>query len=151
MSDIKIHKLLSQDRIVDLISTKKDNVFKELVQVLGTSKAINNKLDFYKAVSEREKIGSTDVGFGIAIPHAQSKAVSDFVMALGRKPEGIAYEAADGAPVHFVVMLGVPDQKTEELMKLLAKMVLVFRNSKFRKKLMEAKSKSEIFNLFKDK
>jgi mannitol/fructose-specific phosphotransferase system IIA component (Ntr-type) len=143
--------LLSQDRIVDLISTKKDNVLKELVQVLCTSKAISNKLDFYKAISEREKMGGTDVGFGFAIPHAQSKAVSDFVIAIGRKPEGIAYESADGAPVHFVVILGAPDHKTEELMKLLAKMVLVFKNLKFRKKLIEAKSKSEIFNLFRDK
>jgi mannitol/fructose-specific phosphotransferase system IIA component (Ntr-type) len=124
---------------------------KELVQVISSAKAVNNKLDFYKAISEREEIGSTGIGMGIAIPHAWSKCVNDFVIALGRKPEGISFESVDGQLVNLVVMIGAPVDRGEEMLRILAKTVLMLKNPRFRKKLIEAKSKSEIMQLFKDK
>jgi len=150
-SEIKLSKMLCQDCIVDLISSKKDNILKELVQVISTTKLVDNKLDLYKAVSEREKIGSTAIGMGIAIPHAQSKCVKDFVLALGRKPEGLAFDSSDGQLVNLVVMIGAPEGRSDDLLRILAKVTLILKNAKFRKKLLEAKAKTEILHFFKDK
>lgn len=149
--EIKLSKMLYQDCIVDIISSKKDNVLKELVQVISTTKLVNNKLDFYKAISEREKIGSTAIGMGIAIPHAQSKCVKDFVLALGRKLEGVSFDSSDGQLVNLVIMIGAPESRNDDLLRILARITLILKNSKFRKKLLEAKSKTEILHFFKDK
>ena len=150
-TEIKLSKILSEDRVVDLISMKKDNVLKELTQVLGLSKTVSNKLDAYKAITEREKIWTTAAGSGVAIPHARSAVFSDFVMAIGRKPEGIPYDSPDGEPVNLVVMLGAPEGRDQEFLKLISRLVLLFKNSKFRKKVISAKSGAEVLHSLKDR
>ena len=151
MVEIKLSKMISEDRIVDLISSKKDNVLKEMTQVISTSKNIRNKLDFYKAVAEREKISSTGIGMGVAISHAKASTVSDFVIALGRKSEGISFESQDGEPTYLVVMVGAPEDKDAEFLRIISKIYLTLKSLKFRKKLFEAKTKAEIVQLFRDK
>lgn len=149
-TEIKLSKMLSSDRVVDLISSKRENVIRELVQVMSTSKAVGNRLELYQAISEREKNGSTGVGHGCAVPHTKVACVSDFVIAIGRKPEGIAYEAPDGQPVNVVVMVAAPEGKGDELLRVLARIVLLFRSSKFRKRILEAKTHADVVHLFKD-
>ena len=150
-TELKLSKMLSVDCVVDLISSKKENVIKELVQVISTCKSISNRLDFYKAVFDREKLASTGIGSGVAVPHAKSACVSDFVIALGRKPEGINFESVDGEPVSVVMLIGAPENRTDDLLRLLSKILLIFKNSKFRKKVNEARSKADLINAFKDK
>lgn len=148
---VRIADVIAADRVVDLISSKKDNVLKELIQVLSISKAVSNKLDFYKAVVEREAAGSTGIGMGVAIPHARALCVSKPVIALGRKLEGVDFESPDGQLCSIVVLIGVPEDASEALLRLLARTVLVFKSHKFRKRILEAKSKTEIVALLKEK
>lgn len=150
-AEIHLHKMLSEDRVIDLISSKKENILKELAQIISTSKAVGNRMDFYKAVVEREKIVSTGIGMGIAIPHAKEGSVSDFVIALGRKPEGVNFESLDGQPVNLVLMVAAPEKQNDDFLRILSKIVLILKNSKFRKKILEARSSSEVVHLFKDK
>lgn len=147
---MNLSKMLSPDRVVDLISSKKDNVLKELIQVMSTSKAVGNKLDLYKAICERESMGSTGIGHGVAVPHAKSATISEFVIALGRKPEGIQFESPDGQLVNLVIMIGAPENCGDDLLKLLAKIVLMSKNAKFRRKVLDSKSKTDVAHSFKD-
>lgn len=149
-STLNIAKMLSADRVVDLISSKKENVLKELVQVMSTSKNVSNKLELYKGISEREKTGSTGIGYAVAVPHTRSSGISDFVIALGRKPEGIEFESPDGQVVNLVVMIGAPENSGEELLKILARVVLMFKNTRLKKKIIDAKSKTDVVQILKD-
>ncbi len=150
-TEIRLSKMLSEERVVDLISSKKDSVIKELTQVMSTSKAVGHKINFYKAIVEREKIVSTGIGMGIAIPHAKEESVSDFVLAIGRRPEGLDFESLDGQPAQLVFMLAAPNKQNDEFLRVLSKIVLVLKNQKFRKKILEARSTTEVVQLFKDK
>ena len=151
LTELKLSKMITGDRVVDLISSKRENVLKELIQVMSTTKAVSNKLDFYKAITEREALGNTGVGLGVALPHAMAPGISEMVIAIGRKPEGIAYEAADGVPVQIVVMIGAPENRTDDFLKVLSKIILLFRNSKFRKRVLDVRTSNDVVHLFKDK
>lgn len=150
-SRMNISDMLSADRIVDLKATKKNEVLKEMVDVIATAPEITDKQAFLKAILEREKIMSTGIGIGVAIPHAKIPSVKDFVMAIGRARQGIDFDALDDKPVYLVVMIGASDQQKDEFLKVLARVSLLLKNRGLRKWLMEAEGPQEIMALLAEK
>ncbi len=73
-----------------------------------------------KALHEREDVTSTGIGGGVALPHAQHSSISDFSLALGRAPTGIAFAAKDGRPVRLFVMMAAPTTDRPTYLKVLA-------------------------------
>ena len=128
---MKLSQLVSKDLIFDLVSSKKDNVLKELIYSLGDLNKISDINGFYKAILERERIKSTGIGNGIAIPHVIIPQVSELFMVIGRKKDGIDFDSLDGKPVQLVVMVGAPENQQDELIKLLAKTLLLFKKTEF--------------------
>ncbi len=87
---------------------------------------------------------STGIGLGIAIPHAKIPSVRDFVVALGKSPNGIEFSSLDGNPVHFVVMIAGPDRQQERYLQLLARITLKLKDAGVRRALGDADSAEEI-------
>jgi len=143
--------MLAEDRIVDLKSTEKMSVLREIVEVLSKSESIEDSQALFDAVLAREKIMSTGIGIGIAVPHVKIPTVKRFVMAMGRKKEGVDFDALDGMPVKLVVMIAAPDGEQDKYLRILARVVAVFKNQPFLEKVLEASSPSEVLTLFKDK
>ena len=147
----KLVDMISKDRIIDLKGKNKQDVLKELVEVTGAAPEVNDKNDFYISIIKREKIMSTGIGIGLAVPHVKIDSVKDFVMAIGRKKEGIDFDSLDGKPVYLVIMIGANTNQRDDYLKVLARISLLLKNQEFRNKMINAADAGEIIALLKDK
>ena len=93
---------------------------------------------------------STGIGYGIAIPHARHKTVTDFVMVMGRKKEGLEYESIDDKPVKLIIMIGASDNQDKDYIKLLSRLMLRLKNKDFVKNILNADNSKEIYSLIKE-
>ena len=146
---IKVFKLLSLERIKILQPGPKSEILKELCRLISTSETINDREELEKAVFEREKIMSTSIGLGIAIPHVRLKSVTEMTMAVGVIKEGIDYEAFDDLPVRIIIMIAAPEGSHREYLSVLARIALLLKNSTIRNNILKAEQTEEIFELLK--
>src|SRR6185295_3011798 len=99
---MKITEFLSKAGIkIGLQSSEKEDTLKELVDVLAEVQDIGDKKSILKALVERESLGSTGIGQGIAIPHGKTEKIKELVAVLGISKKGINFEALDGEPVYI--------------------------------------------------
>ena len=97
--------LSAKSVIVDLKGETKEEIIEELVDALEVGEVITNRDKVLQAVLEREKIMSTGIGDGIAIPHGKSDAVARLAAALGTQKRGVDFEALDGEPAYVFFLL----------------------------------------------
>jgi len=100
-------------------------------------------------IMAREHLGSTGIGYGVAIPHSRMPDLLEPVIAMARHPEGIDFDAIDGQPVYIVVMLLVPDNDEGQHLELLAKLARLLQKSEFRQSIMavdDAPAMSKLFS-----
>lgn len=145
---IDLNAAIDASRIIDLKSTDKEGALRELVEVIAKSSLVTDKEEFLRAIIERERIISTGVGIGVALPHVKIPSVKDFVIAIGRSHKGIEFQALDEKPVHIIVMIGASDRQSGEFLKVLAKFVLKLKEKEFRRELMLARDAEEIKEVF---
>jgi PTS system nitrogen regulatory IIA component len=100
---------------------------------------------------DREKLGSTGIGDGIAIPHGKLKGLDSLVIAFGRSHDGIDFDSIDGKPVHIFFLLMAPESSTGQHLKALAKISRMLKDPAFRSNLMSAKSTEELYRNISDK
>ncbi len=129
---------------VDLKSQTKKEVLKELVSILSAGHAINNPNKILEALLEREDLGSTGIGQGIAIPHGKSEHLEKIVAALGISKKGIEFDALDGEPVHLFFLLVAPKDSAGLHLKILAKISRLLKDKFFRQALRESRSPEEV-------
>jgi len=146
---IKISELLSEEMIIDIKSDTKNDALEELLETICKSSKITNPKVFRKAIHNREKLMSTGVGYGIAIPHARDKSVKDFVIALGRKTKGLKYESIDDKPVKLIFMIGASDKQDKDYIRLLSRLFLRLKNQEFVTRVLAAKDPVEIIDIIK--
>jgi len=127
---------------------RKKRVIGELVKLLATAWDLDNPPALTEQVLEREKMGSTGIGHGVAIPHCLTSLTNRTVMAFGRCRQGISYGAADNRPVYLMFLLLGPESATSEHLKLLSKLSRLLTEEQFRNQLMEAGEPEEIVELF---
>jgi len=135
---ISLENVIAPERVVLLDATDKESVLREMAAVLSSAPDVTDAEALVGAIFERERIMSTGIGLGIAIPHAKIPSVTDFVVAFGKAPQGIDFNALDGKPVHFVVMIAGPDDQQERYLQLLARITLKLKDAGVRKRLAEA-------------
>jgi mannitol/fructose-specific phosphotransferase system IIA component (Ntr-type) len=143
-----MHVLLSQmltpDRVrVPLRSTTKDELLDELVDVLCTAGDVRNPEPVLGAVRERERVLSTGVGSGVAIPHGKSNAVPGLAMAAGVTAAPVDFDALDGDPVRLFFLLVGPDSAAADHVKALSRISRLVRREAFRDRLAGARSAEE--------
>lgn len=140
--------MLKTDYILEeLKSDNKRDVLKELV---GSFMKIHQKLDSEATLNvlfEREKLGSTGIGEGIAIPHGKITRLDQLILSFGRSAVGIDFDAMDGKPVHLFFLLIAPENSAGQHLKTLAKISKMLKDGVFRTKLMAAKSKDELYKI----
>jgi PTS system nitrogen regulatory IIA component len=145
---MKIIDMLKTDYILEeLKSDNKRDVLKELV---GSFMKIHQKLDSEATLNvlfEREKLGSTGIGEGIAIPHGKITRLDQLILSFGRSAVGIDFDAMDGKPVHLFFLLIAPENSAGQHLKTLAKISKMLKDGVFRTKLMAAKSKDELYKI----
>ncbi|MDK9580404.1 PTS sugar transporter subunit IIA [Sneathia sanguinegens] len=148
----KISEYLKVQSIdLDLKSKDKKAILKELFEKLGNCKEVTNKEKCYEDLLEREKLGSTGIGEGFAIPHAKSTGVSELIMTVGISKEPIEYEAVDGKPVNIFFMFLSPNELSQEYLILLAKISRYIRENNFKTQLLNAKKQEDIVQILNSK
>jgi PTS system nitrogen regulatory IIA component len=144
-----ISDYLDPHLVVFLESETRDEALLELITVLDKAGKLKNAELFYNAILEREKIVSTGIGLGVAIPHAKLEGYDDFFIAIGiQRKKGIEWNALDGALVRLVFMIGGPENKQTEYLKILSHLTMAIKNEERRKKLMKAYNPAEVTELF---
>ena len=143
---LKVSGFITKDFIIDIQADNKKDALNELLDVICKSPKITDPKIFRKEIFKRERLMSTGIGYGIAIPHARHKTVNDFVIALGRKREGLEYASIDDKPVKLIFMIGASDQQDKDYIKLLSRIVLRLKNQEFVDKLLSAKDSAEIYH-----
>jgi fructose-specific phosphotransferase system IIA component len=144
----RLKSLLRKDMVIDLKSEEKYAALEELVDVISKSDMVTDKRVFLKEIIKREKIMSTGIGLGIAVPHVKISSVKDFVIAIGRSKKGIDFNAIDEKLVHIFVMIGASDTQAKEYIKLLAQLVLRLKRRDLRERIMKAEKPEEIIDIF---
>lgn len=143
---MRIADILDRDSIIEeLNSSEKEGVLRELVSLLAKRGKIKEEARALEVLFEREKLGSTGIGEGIAIPHGKLPDLEKIVCAFGRSKKGVDFEAVDGNPVHLVFLLLAPENSTTEHLKALARLSRLLKDPLFRKKLLEAQDKDGLY------
>ena len=148
---MRLREFFSEDGIkLDLESTTKDEVLKELVGLLKLDEKSEQTL--VKMLKRRETLGSTGIGQNIAIPHCRALAVNRLRVAFGRKLQGIDFNAIDGKPVHyFFLIVAPPLEVSNQYLPVLGKIAQFAKESDVPEKLAKLGNAREFLKLLEDK
>ena len=147
---MKVSELLSPSVIIsDLKGNKKEEVINELIDLFQNDSRVEDVEKVRSAVLDREKIMSTGVGKGFAIPHGKTNSISDIIAAFGKTRNPVDYEALDNQPVHLVFLLVGKDNLVSKHIKLLSRISRMMNKDDFRTRLLEAGSADEILEIFR--
>ncbi len=135
---------------IDLQAKNKIEVIKELVELLVQCEKVADRKAAVKTLLEREELGSTGVGQGVAIPHGKSDCIKELAGALGVARQGIAFDALDGEPVQLFFLLLAPNGPGGVHLKALAKISSLLKDKHFRKALIQANSKEDILQIIRE-
>lgn len=145
---MRLADVITEDCIIpELEAIDKDSVLREMVLHLAGH---TNGLDTEKALHallEREGLGTTGIGHGVAIPHGKVKGLDCIKVSFGRSRKGIDFKAMDNLPVHLFFLIIAPENSAAACLKLLASISRLLKNHEFRLSLMNAVDSSEIMSI----
>jgi PTS system nitrogen regulatory IIA component len=145
---MKLTAILSAERVTSGIAvTSKKKALEELSKLLALGAAKLSAQDIFNSLTAREKLGSTGLGHGVAIPHGRMPGVAGSVGAFLRLKHPVDYDAHDGQPVDLVFGLVVPAAATEEHLKHLAAIAEKFSDENFCKKMRSSKDDRALHDL----
>lgn len=136
----------------DVKSQAKDTVIKEMVALLAEAGSIKEK-DTEKIVAillEREALGSTGIGHGVAIPHGKSNCVTSLISAFGVSKSGMNFDSLDGEPVRLFFLLLAPEDSAGPHLKALARISRLLKDKHFRETLIAAKDEKLLVKIIRD-
>ncbi len=142
---MRITEVLTKNTItLNIQSSTKSDVVKELVEVLDRAGKLTDKAVYEQAVLDREKQSTTGIGDGIAIPHAKTSAVKEPAIVFGRSVEGVDYEALDGQPSYLFFMIAAPEGANNTHLEALSKLSSILMRQEVRDQLMAAKTVEDV-------
>ena len=148
---MQLTDFLTTDRIAcDVNAHSKKRALEELSELISHDQSSISATDIFDCLLSRERLGSTGVGFGVAIPHGRLKDSNHTTAALIQLNHGIDFDAVDNQPVDLLFALVVPDKATEEHLKILALLAAMFKEDELRAQLREAKSPEDIMQLVRE-
>lgn len=145
-----IMKLLNKDAIsINLEATDKEGVIKELIGLLKKIGAVRDEGKMFDIIMEREALGSTGIGQGVAIPHGKSASVKNIVAALGISKKGVDFDSLDGESAYIFFLLVAPTKSPGPHLKGLARISRLLKDKFFRDTLRDARDKEELIKIIK--
>ncbi len=143
---MKLSEIIEKNSIVpELKANDKAGVLEELAQVISDHVSSIEKEALVKVLVERERLGTTGIGDGVAIPHGKLKGIGRPIISFGRSKDGIDFESIDRQPVYLFFLLVAPDNSSGIHLQVLAKIARILKSNTFRKKLMETETREELY------
>ena len=131
----------------DLSAKNKEDALLEMVDTIIRGGLNLDKSSILEILKQRESLGSTGIGEGVAIPHGKISTLNDIVIAFGRSVNGISYDSLDGKPVHLLFLLLAPENSAGQHLKILAKISKMLKEPDFRKKLLKTRSQNDLYKI----
>ena len=148
---MKILDYLKEEWVIpQLQGTDKGSVLKELSSVLIKPCQVASAEELLQVLLDREKLGSTGIGEGIAIPHGRLKKLKRFFISFGRSVKGVDFDSIDGKPSQLFFLVMAPENSAVDNLKLLGRIVALLKDPSFKRRLMEAQSQKEIFEIISE-
>jgi len=145
---MNITELLNVNLIkLELSSKTKEDVIKEMATILDENGKLLDVDKYIKAVVAREKEFSTGIGMGIAIPHGKSSGVKEPALIFGRSTAGIDYQSMDDELAHLFFLIAVPEESSNEHLKILGQISRKLMHKELRDSLMNASTPEEVITL----
>ena len=144
-------EILKRDFILEELEARNQHeVLDELVRVFAMGGVRFDPEAMLQVLLERERLGSTGIGDGIAIPHGKLQGLDEILLSFGRSSEGISFDAMDGKPVHLFFLLMAPENSAGLHLKILAKISRMLKDPALRDNLLRAKSKERIWRIIEE-
>ena len=141
---------LREERIIlGFKAENKEDAIRKLASVFAGSKEVQDIDKFVKDILDRENLGTTGIGFNLALPHARTDAVVSFVIAVGISPQGVNFNSLDGEPAKLIFLMGTPKKEVQKYLSILANLTRMLKDEMFRARLLEAEAPKQIIELFK--
>lgn len=145
---MKIVDLLQRSAIAaDMKAVGKNEALSEMTEALLRVAGSLNRDDIIKVLQERERLGSTGIGDGVAIPHGKVKDIDRLLISFGRSRRGVDFESMDGKPAQLFFLLVAPEESVGIHLKTLARISKLLKNSDVRRRLIDAADGDEIFRI----
>lgn len=132
---------------LQLKAKNKVDAISELADLMYSSGRIKDEELFLESVIEREGMGSTGIGHGVAIPHGRADVAERLTVVFGLSKEGIEFDAIDNEKVHLIFMLAAPKEETGIYLKTLAELSRLLNQTDFRESFMNAQSSQEVIKI----
>src|SRR4030043_113877 len=148
---MKIIDYLNEEWVTpNLRGTDKVSVLKELSSVLVKECHVTSAEELLQVLLDREKLGSTGIGEGIAIPHGRLKKLKKFFISFGRSLRGVDFDSIDHSPSQLFFLVMAPENSAVDNLTLLSRIVTLFKRPSFKKRLMEAQTQKELFQIISE-
>jgi PTS system nitrogen regulatory IIA component len=145
---MKLSYILEEDNIIpDLKARDKKRAIEELTEAIVKGNPSLDKDSLVRVLLERESLGSTAIGDGVAIPHGKYPGISTPIISFGRSRKGLDFESMDDQPVFLFFLLIAPEDSASVHLKALARIAKMLKDSNFRKVLIEATTKKELYKI----
>ena len=135
--------------IPDLKAEDRESVIREMLEGIPEGAGINSEI-LVQVLLERERVGSTGVGNGVAIPHAKHRGIERITVCFGRSINGVDFNTVDNQPVHLFFLILASETMGKEYLHLLGRISRLLRNIAFRERLLEAGDSREIEEIFRE-
>lgn len=143
---MKIRDVLKESCVIaDLKGQTKNEVLRELALAMRDAGQISDVDTAVDVMLEREKLGSTGIGDGIAIPHGKLKGLRNILCAFGRSLKGVSFDSVDRKPVHIFFLLLAPEDSAGLHLKMLSRISRILRDQTFRKRLLEQTGQGDLY------
>jgi PTS system nitrogen regulatory IIA component len=148
---VKISDLLQDDLVIEEIkATDKIGVIREFAGLLQAAGRVKDAEALVRVLLERESLGSTGIGDGVAIPHGKMGVINDMVVAFGRSSQGVDFHSLDAKPVHLFFLLVTPNDKPGDHLKALARISRILKNPVLRENLKRTSDRQELKRLISE-
>jgi len=148
---MKIMDYLNEEWVIsDLKGTDKPSILKELSNALVKPCQVTSVEELLQVLLDREKLGSTGIGEGVAIPHGRLKKLKKFFVSFGRSLKGVDFDSIDQKPSYLFFLVIAPENSAVDNLKLLGRIVTLLKEPSFKKRLMEAPSRRELFQVISE-
>jgi nitrogen PTS system EIIA component len=147
---MKIMDIIDIDLInANLKARDKKEVLGELADMVAKKEGLDINV-LVPVLEEREKLGSTGIGEGIAIPHGKLRGLKKLVASFGRSAKGIDFDSIDGKPAHLFFLLMAPENTAGMHLKALARISRLLKDTKFRERLLGSKTTQEVYKVLQE-
>ena len=135
---------------LDIEADDKESAIAKIVDMMDKNKVLSDASVFLNEVYQRERLGSTGIGYGVALPHARTQNVTNIIISVTRLKEPIDFDSEDKKPVKLIFLLGTPLKAVGEYLKVLAKLSKLLRDDKIRNAILAANDPVSIRTVFEN-